>query len=871
MKNRYLLLLLLSAAWGTTWAQKKVKSAPAPTILSTSVRGEVIALPPIICYYSTTPTYAKPIGPPDFFLRRQRDGSHARVAANRSQIIVTYNAAFPDSARQAFEYAKGIWESWLISPIPIRINARWANLGAGTLGSTGPKVYRNINYSGTLKANTFYVLPLAEKLARKPLNADTESDMDMTFGSGVNWSVRTDGTAPSNRQDFVSTVVHEIAHGLGFTDSFTIDGSLGSWGEGYNLPRAYDHYVVNTQGRQLIDREFFPNPSTALGSALKSTNVFFDSPLTRAANAGTRAKLYAPSTYRAGSQIAHLDEATYPVGSTNACMTPFGNSGEVVQNPGPIVFGMFSELGWRATSVLHDRQRDSENLNQALTFRASLISDTTLINGSAKLFYTVNDTSIRTNPVVLPLTRVGTSDEYTATLPASASKRTVRYYIQVQDASGRTFSSPPEAPKFGAWVFQQGPDTTPPVIVHDPVTTLLSTVDSLRITAQIDDDYEAGIDTALVEWAINGTAQEAFRLRYNARDDIRQGAVSLTGRIKGGDRITYRIVARDKSAAKNVATSPASGTYTVSVVAVQAARETYTNDFNNATTAAADFTGNGFSITTPAGFQNGAIHSDHPYQDGDGLPNNERNLVYQLLVPITVKDQNTTIRFDEVVIVEPGEEGTVYGDDQFYDYVVTEGSRDGGKTWQPFADGYNSRDTPAWLTVWNTRVIKDPANPESSLSQGVGTPALYKPREIDLLSSGNFSTGDQVLIRFRLHADQLTRGWGWAIDNLQIQTPKVIPVTALPEPVFEATQVSLYPNPSTTGEFMLEGKFSEAAGKTTVSVQNLAGLRVFSQALDRAHSTFSARLDLSRLAAGVYVVNVDTEEGRITKRVVIAK
>ncbi|MBC7892386.1 MAG: T9SS type A sorting domain-containing protein, partial [Sphingobacteriaceae bacterium] len=188
-----------------------------------------------------------------------------------------------------------------------------------------------------------------------------------------------------------------------------------------------------------------------------------------------------------------------------------------------------------------------------------------------------------------------------------------------------------------------------------------------------------------------------------------------------------------------------------------------------------------------------------------------------------------------------------------------------------FADGYNSRDTPAWRTVWDSNTGKDPANPESTLSQGVGTPALYRPREIDLLNSGNFSSGDQVLIRFRLHADQLTRGWGWAIDNLQIQTPKVIPVTALPEPIFETTQVSLYPNPSSTGEFMLEGKFSENAGKTTVSVQNLAGLRVFSQPLDRVHSTFSGRLDLSRLAAGVYVVNVDTEEGRITKRVVIAK
>lgn len=869
MKNCYVVLFVLLGITGGALAQK-ARPVEEGAVRQTVVGGEIIPLPPIICYYTNTPTTAKPIGPPEFFLRQRRDGSKLRTEANRADIIVTYNSAFPDSAKTAFEYAVGIWESWLISPVPIRITARWSNLGSGTLGSTSPKVYRNINFSGTLKANTFYVLPLAEKLARQNFNGD-QSDIDMNFNSTVNWSVRTDGTAPSTRQDFVSTVVHEIGHGLGFTDSFSIDGTLGSWGEGFNIPRAYDHYVVNNTGQQLINRETFPNPSTALSQQLRSNNIFFDSPLTRAANGGNRAKLYAPTTYRAGSQIAHLDEATYN-GTVNACMTPFGNNGEVVQNPGPIVFGMFRELGWRATSVLHDRVRDTEDANQAVTFRTSLISDTTLLAGTARLFYTVNDTAIRTNPTVVPLTRVGSSDEFTANLPASVSKRTVRYYIQVQDASGRTFSSPPEAPRF-FWTFQQGPDTTPPVITHDPVTTVLQTVDSLRIRAQVVDDYEAGIDTVLVEWnVVRGTQtlqKPAFRLRLiDAFDAVYQGAVSLAGQIEGGDRINYRIVARDRSRNKNQSNSPGSGFYTVQVVALQAARDSYTNDFNG-TTAAADFAGNGFSIATPSGFQNGAIHSEHPYPDGNGFPNNERDLLYQLLVPVNLKDQNTTIRFDEVVLVEPGEEGSVYGDDAFYDYVVVEGSRDGGKTWQPFADGYDSRDNSAWLTAYNSRIVRDPANAESQLSQATGSSTLYRPREIDMLTSGNFTPGDRLLVRFRLHADQLSRGWGWAIDNLQIQVPKAPPVTAI-EPVFDATEISLYPNPSTTGEFMLEGKFSERAGRPSVSVHTLTGQRVYSQQFDR-RSTLSSRLDLSRLAPGLYLVNVDTDEGRITRRVVIAR
>jgi hypothetical protein len=862
MRNHYVALLFLLGVSAGVLAQKPRLTA-GKNLPSLPVRSEIISLPPIICYYTDQPTYVRPIGPPEFFLRRQRDNARGRVEAAGADIQVNYGNAVPDSIRKAFDLATQIWEAWLISPVPIRINVRWASLGRGTLGSTAPKVYRQINYSGTLKANTFYVLPLAEKLARRDLNATTDSDMDMTFGSDVNWSARLDGTCPSNRQDFVSTAVHEIAHGLGFTDSFSMNGTIGSWGEGYNIPRVFDHYVVNGSGQQLIDRTIFPNPSSALGSQLTSQNVFFDSPLTRQANGGQRAKLYAPRTYSPGSQISHLDEATYPTGSINACMTPFGANGEVVQNPGPIVFGIFRELGWRATSLLHDRVRDSEDLNQAVTFRATIVSDTTLVSGSAQLAYTVNDTAIRTRPTVVPLTRVGTSNDYTATLPASASKRTVRYYLSVKDASGRTFTSPPDAPRF-FWTFQQGPDTTPPTIAHDPVTTVLETTDSLRIAAQINDDYEFGIDTAYVEWSINGAAQAAFRLKYNARFDLFQGATALSGRIKGGDRITYRIVARDKSRAKNQSTSPASGFYTVQVVAIQAARDSYSNDFNGAT-ASADFAGNGFSITTPSGFSNPAIHSDHPYQDGNGLPNNERNLVYQLLVPINLKSTTTTIRFDEVVLVEPGEDGSVFGDPEFYDYVVVEGSRDGGKTWQPFADGYDSRDNADWLAAWKSKLDAD------GNSLAVGTSALYKSREIDMLTSGNFTPGDKLLIRFRLYADQLTHGWGWAIDNLQIQLPKPPPVTALPEPVFDATDVSVYPNPSTTGEFMFDAKFSQQAGRVIVSVLNLAGQRVFTQALDQRRSQVTDRLDLSRLAPGIYFVAVDTDEGRITKRVVIAK
>ena len=88
----------------------------------------------------------------------------------------------------------------------------------------------------------------------------------------------------------------------------------------------------------------------------------------------------------------------------------------------------------------------------------------------------------------------------------------------------------------------------------------------------------------------------------------------------------------------------------------------YSNDFNSLSD---DFTGNGFSIDTPSGFSNGAIHSLHPY-DTAGT-DNEINYIYQLNYPIIVSSADAGVRFDEIVLVEPGESGTVFGDTTFWD------------------------------------------------------------------------------------------------------------------------------------------------------------------------------------------------------------
>ena len=171
-------------------------------------------------------------------------------------------------------------------------------------------------------------------------------------------------------------------------------------------------------------------------------------------------------------------------------------------------------------------------------------------------------------------------------------------------------------------------------------------------------------------------------------------------------------------------------------------RNSYANNFNLPSN---DFAENGFAIDTAAGFNNGALNSPHPYADNS-------NYIAQLLVPIIVSPANATISYDDIAIVEPGDPGSVFGDSNFWDYVIVEGTKD-GLTWKPLIQGYDSRADSSWYAAF--------------VSNGAGDSTMFRNRVINLASS--FSAGDTILIRFRLFADEYTHGWGWVIDNLIIQ------------------------------------------------------------------------------------------------------
>ena len=726
----------------------------------------------IICY--SKPEDQNTIVPPPLAYQQWKQNKNFKT--NATTFEVTYTG-FPADAQAAFQKAVDIWSLLIESDVPIRISATWQvieNEGSseGILGGANPGSYY-INFNGAQRLLTWYPVALAEKIAGKELNAVTNPDIFAQFNSAYSkWYFGTDGVPQSGKTDFVTVVLHEIGHGLGITKGYEVNGALGAISSFFSPYHViYDHFLDNSNNLNLV-RNFVP-PSTALKTELTSGPLYFRTPqLEIQGSVDKRAIIFAPNPFQPGSSIAHLDEQNYN-GTTDALMTPQIGTAEVHHNPGSVILKMLADMGWVNTLIQHTALNNTEDISNPFEVKVTLVPDQ--MNGydynanEVKLHYSTDGTTF----TVVPMNATANPDEFSASIPSTGSATTYGYFISIKDNLNRSIFKPGiiaedgKIPSNFYYIFEAGPDTQAPFINHTPKPFILADETELTIEAIISDNI--GVLSASLEYQINGVDQTAVSLTLKPGTDSTYAATVPLPALQNGDKVKYRIRAKDSSVAQNEAFKPSStGFYELNVVSLAATQDSYSNDFNSVTE---DFFGdNVFSITTPTGFSNGAIHSVHPYPDGTGSESIS-NFIYQLRVPIRLKSTDALIKFDEIVLVEPGDNGSVFGSANFYDYVVVEGSNDGGVTWKTLANGYDSRDNTAWLTRFNSS--NDGATQPNST--GAGDPSLFKQRIIDMTGNGNFVSGDEVVIRFRLFADQLVHGWGWAIDNVKIQIDDIPP------------------------------------------------------------------------------------------------
>ena len=177
-----------------------------------------IHVPPPVCYASdkTEKSFIPP--PSDILLKSPSE--------KKSDIVVSYSLFFPEKAKIAFEYAVNIWEHIIQSEIPIYIQADWRPDDINILGSEDPTNYYT-NFKNIPHKNRFYPIAIVERITRTEITGPSSPDISSTFNENIDWYFGTDVNTLDSLYDFVTVVLHEIAHGLGFTGFFYIINDLG--------------------------------------------------------------------------------------------------------------------------------------------------------------------------------------------------------------------------------------------------------------------------------------------------------------------------------------------------------------------------------------------------------------------------------------------------------------------------------------------------------------------------------------------------------------------------------------------------------------------------------------------------------------------
>ncbi len=127
----------------------------------------------------------------------------------------------------AFQFAANLWGACINSPVTILVNATMDPLSctanSAVLGSAGATTVHR-DFTNAPVANTWYPQALANSLAGFDLsgaNADISASFNINIGTtgcleSLSWYLGVDGKAPAGTIDFVTVVLHEIGHGLGF-------------------------------------------------------------------------------------------------------------------------------------------------------------------------------------------------------------------------------------------------------------------------------------------------------------------------------------------------------------------------------------------------------------------------------------------------------------------------------------------------------------------------------------------------------------------------------------------------------------------------------------------------------------------------------
>lgn len=283
--------------------------------------------------------------------------------------------------RWAFEKALEFWGLRLESSVTIRVAAEMNSLecssSGAVLGNAGPGAFFafNTGFSPHPIKDTWYPSALVDRFTgsdEDPENSDISSefnaDIDSGCFSGGTWYYAL-GDAPSGRVSFFETVVHELAHGVGFLTIVDLEnGKKAADSEGNRLDDIYmvfleDHSESETKWPDLTD-------AGRKNSATDTNDLHWvGSDVTGSlgdVNNGTsdgHTEMYAPSDLKLGSSVSHWDEDVIDSNSQQDVMTPAKSNNQKLL----LTEDLLHDIGWNDAPakncvLLNDRVTESSIL-----------------------------------------------------------------------------------------------------------------------------------------------------------------------------------------------------------------------------------------------------------------------------------------------------------------------------------------------------------------------------------------------------------------------------------------------------------------------------------------------------------------------------
>ena len=266
----------------------------------------------------------------------------------RADFVAHYDPSVPAAYQTAINKALDIWRKQLsMTPSQVvDVNIGTYNTPQGSLAASGPSGLI-ANFANAPNTATWY--PLAAKNILTSTNSNgAASEIAIDYNTAYSWYTGLDKQPGTNEYDLITTMIHEVAHGLGIFKSIQPTGAWGWSLNGQALPSAWEQHLTLANGAYLIQ---LGNPIPAVDWS-PGTNTYWQGAAGRAADPLPNTQIYNPATWQAGSSLSHLDEYTY--NGIFAMMTPAGSPGEALHEVGPIMQGMLIDMGY--TNIIDMRK-----------------------------------------------------------------------------------------------------------------------------------------------------------------------------------------------------------------------------------------------------------------------------------------------------------------------------------------------------------------------------------------------------------------------------------------------------------------------------------------------------------------------------------